>query len=97
MTKTFILSIATVAILAGANTVQAGPKFGLNAQERWKQQQILNEEWRRAREVGGYNDPITAFTNLFRGEATEKDLRQGVNTIQDTPAIGTVRLKSRWD
>ena len=60
-------------------------------------QQILKEEWRRAREVGGYNDPITAFSNLVNGRWTEKDVTSGVTTIFDTPNFGTIRLRGRWD
>ena len=98
MTKSLILSAAALAIVASATVAEAGFKFGgMNAQDRWKQQKILDEEFRRAREVDGYNDPITAFSNLLNGTATEKDIRPGVNTIYDTREFGTIRLKSRWD
>ncbi len=98
MTKSLILSAAAVALLISAAPSEAGSRIGSNnAMDRWKQQQILDEEFRRAREVGGYNDPFTAFSNLLSGKATEKDIRPGVNTVYDTPAIGTFRLKSRWD
>ncbi len=98
MLKTMTLSAVAFALIATASTAQAGFRFGgSSAQERWKQQQILDEAFRRAREVGGYNDPITAFKNLLNGTATEKDIRPGVNTIYDTPNFGTLQLKGRWD
>ena len=96
MTKTLVLPAIAGAILLSAGTAQAG--FGMrNAQDRWEQQQILQEEFRRAREAGGYNDPITALINLFSGTATEQDIRPAVNHIQDVPERRGIRLKSRWD
>lgn len=94
--KKALLLASAVALTAGA--ADAGSRFGRpNGQQYWKQQQILAEEFRRARAVGGYNDPLTALSNVLSGNATEKDVTSGVNSIFDTPGFGTIRLKGRWD
>ena len=98
MHKTFALS-AALAIAVSAGSAEAGFRFpgGMDAQDRYEQRQILDEEFRRAREVGGYNDPITALVNLLSGTATERDVRPAVNTIFDVPGRRGIRLKTRWD
>lgn len=95
--KTFALLPVATALILFAGAAHAGSKGFSSNQQYWKQQQILKEEWRRAREVGGYNDPVTAMSNIANGRATEKDIRSGVTSIYDTPNYGTIRLKGRWD
>lgn len=96
MFKTLLLPAIAGALLATATT--SASAFGLgHAQDRWEKQQILKEEFRRSREVGGSTDPITALFNLFSGTATERDVRPGVNHIQDVPGYGGLRLKGRWN
>ena len=97
MTKMLVLPIVTASLLAAATTAEAGFRLRDDAQDRWEQRQILNEEFRRAREVGGYNDPITALVNLLSGRATERDVRPAVNTIFDVPGRRGIRLRTRWD
>ena len=96
MTKILILPLVAGALLATSVPSEAGFRFG-GSRDGWKQQQMLKEEFRRAREVGGYNDPITALMNLLNGTATERDIRPGVNHISDVPGYGTIRLRSRHD
>lgn len=94
MNKIILLTLAA-ALFAG--TAQAGGKFGSPRNHgNWKQYQV-EEEFRRAREVGGYNDPITALSNILSGRATSKDITTGTNNIYDLPQFGTVRFKGRWD
>ena len=95
--KTLALIPVATALILSAGAAQAGSKGFSSNNQHWKQQQILKEEWRRAREVGGYNDPATALNNVLNGRATEKDIRSGVTSIYDTPGYGTIRLKGRWD
>lgn len=102
MAKPVIVTlIASTTFVAGAaffGTAQAGSLLGGNgfSNQSYKQQVILEEERRRARAVGGYNDPITALRNLFAGQLTEKDVSPGVNTIYDTPKHGTSLLRGRF-
>lgn len=95
--KSLALIPVAAALILSAGAAQAGSKGFSSGQQYWKQQQILKEEWRRAREVGGYNAPATALNNVLNGRATEKDIRPGVTSIYDTPNFGTIRLKGRFD
>lgn len=97
MFKTLLLPAIAGAVLA--TSVTSASAFGKrpDGQDRWEQQQILQEEYRRSREIGGSSDPITALVNLFSGTATERDIRPAVNHIQDVPGHAGFRLKSRWD
>lgn len=97
MKRTLLVPLAAIlALTSGA--ADAGSRFGsVGGQQAWKQRKMLDEEFRRANEVGGYNDPVTALGNILSGQATDKDVRSGVNSIFDTPEFGTIRLKGRWD
>ena len=94
MQKTILFALA-IALTAGA--AHAGGAFsGPRGKAFWKNYQV-EEEFRRAREVGGYNDPITALSNILSGRATSKDVTTGVNSMHDLPQFGRVRIKGRWD
>ena len=98
MTKAVLLAVCA-AVLLSAGSAHAGSKLlrsgGVND---WKKQRLIDEESRRARAVGGYNDPVTALRNVLNGRATAKDIGTGVvSHIFDTPGFGTLRLKSRYD
>lgn len=91
MKKIILLSLAA-ALTAGTSQAWSKPR----GDQYWKQRQI-QEEFRRAREVGGYNDPITALSNIVAGRATSKDITTGITNRFDLPEYGTIRLKGRWD
>lgn len=62
----------------------------------WERRVIQRAERAHMHEVGGYNDPITAFRNLFAGELTERDIAPGVNTLHAVPRdiyLGADRLE----
>ena len=92
--KKIVFFAVAAALAAGA--AQAGSKFKPRGGDYWKQLQV-EEEFRRAREVGGYNDPVTALGNIRAGQATSKDISTGVTNMFDLPQFGTVRLKGRWN
>ncbi|MEM7059531.1 MAG: hypothetical protein AAF557_18250 [Pseudomonadota bacterium] len=53
---------------------QAGPRnSGDNAAQ--EQNLLLRAEWERAKQIGGYEDPITALVNLFNGTPTVRTIQ----------------------
>lgn len=51
--------------------------------ERLERSAILRAEMKRARELGGYSDPISALCDLFSGNVKEKDFQQNINSLEE--------------
>lgn len=81
--RALILSAAAIGGFGAA--AEAGAlKRGDTAEQRT----LLRGEWERARAIGGYEDPITAFSNLFSGRTSARTVQptlrvDGSTTIQD--------------
>lgn len=55
--------------------------------ERLEKWAIFRAEAKRARDVGGYSDPITALCNLFSGNVTEKDFQENIISLEEAREI----------
>lgn len=55
--------------------------------ERLEKWAIFRAEAKRARELGGYSDPITALCNLFSGNVTERDVQENIIDIQEAREV----------
>ena len=53
--------------------------------EMWEQRQVMLAEIKRAKRLGGYSDPLTAFRNIQAGTATEADIAPAYGSLEDIP------------
>ena len=89
MMKHILLGGAAAALLTlDISGAQAGPRVGGDGNTTAERLLLQRAEWDRARKIGGYEDPITALTNLFNGTATKRTIQPtleavGNETFQD--------------
>ena len=69
-------------LLTGTPALAAGED---ESWEMWEQRQVMLAEIERARRLGGYSDPLTAFRNLQAGTATEADIAPAYGSLEDIP------------
>ena len=70
-------------VLSGMPAVAQYRDYG----ERLEKWAIFRAEAKRARELGGYSDPITALCNLFSGNVTERDFQENIIDIEEAREI----------
>ena len=75
MKRTALASAIAVALAAGED----------ESWEMWEQRQVMLAEIERAKRLGGYSDPLTAFRNLRAGTATEADIAPAYSSLEDIP------------
>lgn len=69
------------AIMAAAPVItEANPRTGDNPGRT--QNVVLKAEWERARAIGGYEDPFTAFANVLNGTVSERTIQPKIR-VQD--------------
>ena len=79
-----LLAMAAGSIMLSGTAAQAQYRDYGERLEKWA---IFRAEAKRAREVGGYNDPITALCNLFSGNVTEKDFQENIISLEEARDI----------
>ena len=83
MKRTAFASAIAFALAAGPlPAIAAGDD---ESWEMWEQRQVMKAEIERARRLGGYSDPLTAFRNLQAGTATEADIAPAYGSLEDIP------------
>lgn len=82
--KNVLLLIAVASVALSGNPALAQYRDYGERLEKWA---IFRAEAKRAREVGGYNDPITAICNLLSGNVTEKDFQENIISLEEAREI----------
>ncbi|MEM9062919.1 MAG: hypothetical protein AAGD13_20845 [Pseudomonadota bacterium] len=83
MIKTSIVVLA----VAVASTAPA-QAFGFGDElDRYEQRKVLEAEFERSSQAGGYSDPITAIIELFAGDTKEKDVQTPITNGQDAEQL----------
>lgn len=80
------IPLAAALLLLPLGTVPAAGED--ESWEMWEARQIMLAEMERARELGGFSDPLTAARNIANGQSTARDVVSAYSNIYELPEYG---------